>query len=41
MQVEVPDPYLTAAWKIGATNMLRGAEQGFPRQVAFSRPALP
>ena len=23
MQVDVPDPYLNAAWKIGATNMLR------------------
>ena len=35
MQVDVPDPYLTAAWKVGATDMLRRGQQGFPRQVAF------
>lgn len=27
MEVEVPEPYLTAAWKIGATNMLRGEKK--------------
>jgi hypothetical protein len=27
MTVEVPNRYLTAAWKIGATNMLRGAKK--------------
>jgi hypothetical protein len=27
MTVEVPEPYLTAAWKIGATNLFRGSKQ--------------
>ena len=27
MQIDVPNPYLNAAWKIGATNMLRGANK--------------
>jgi hypothetical protein len=27
MRVETPDPHLTAAWRIGATNMLRGAKK--------------
>ena len=40
MRVDVPEPHLNAAWKIGATNMLRNGRQGCPRQVAVPQPAL-
>jgi hypothetical protein len=38
MTVETPNPYLTAAWKIGATNMLRGAKKDERGKWCFRDP---